>query len=352
MNRIILVACFVLFGATSLCLAGIRPSFELYYSTWHAADIVVVSANDDSYSDFSVVEVWKGQLSRGDLLNINELCEFKDKSKRIVKPIRPIKGEPQIVVSGKRMILFLKSDLRGGRSWQAAMRFGGMKVSTVWVEGENTYTFTQVINPGPSVLVTQMCHESKMQKMVMEIIAIQRELKKVANIVTPVKRAIKAAPFTKSNVYYVRKEAFNILSHCNSAALPVLRKMLTSESHAAQHSKIIDVMVIAGGSEIGPELTKMVSSELKFWQTETPSLEKGWWSGKGLAWSRCQQLRNRYCKVLHLFYALRKLKFNNAESSVRAFRDYWQSQPKLNEKNGLNQMSQACDDFLKEQTLI
>jgi hypothetical protein len=346
-NRNILLTCFILFIATSLCMAGIRPSFELDRSTWYATDIVVASEGENIDGKFSVVEVLKGKLARGDILNINELSWFKDKSRRIVKPFRPTKDTQQIVVSGARMILFLKPDPTEVATWQSTARFGGMKVSVVWVEEENTYAFTQVINPGPSILSPQICSERKMQKRVREIIDIQESLAKVANIVTPVERAKKAAPFIKSNVCYAQKEAFRILSHCNASAVPILRKMLADESNVAQHWEIVDSMVAAGGSELGPELTQIVREELVFWKAETPLLKKGWWNGKGLGWSRVRQLRNRYMKTLHVFYGLRKLRFDGSRSSVQAFRDYWRSQDKLDEKNGLDQMSKACDDVLK-----
>jgi len=58
------------------------------------------------------------------------------------------------------MILFLKAkaqtvtageEATRVRAWEAASR-EGMNVSVIWVEGDQTYAFIQVINPGNSML--------------------------------------------------------------------------------------------------------------------------------------------------------------------------------------------------------
>ncbi len=58
-------------------------------------------------------------------------------------------------------------------------------------------------------------------------------------------------------------------------------------------------------------------------------------------------MRDRYSIVLEVFYTLREIKSPACGSAVREFRDYWRSLPQLEDKSGLDQMSQACDAVLE-----
>lgn len=357
-GRIVLLTCLVLLAASSICVAGIRPSFMLDHSAWHATDIVVAAEGEKIDGKLSVIEVWKGRLSQGDVLAVTGLQMFANEASRTVKQFGGAKREkkPPVVVSGERMILFLRrGSPRTGKEeppsgpaiWQPASLFGGMKVSVVWIEGETTYAFTQVMNPGPSILTRQRYSEKEMKKRMREIADIQNSLAKVAEVSAPADRVEKAAPYVTSNVYYARREAFRILAACKTPAVPLLRKMLADESKASQYGAIVDAMADAGGSELGQEFTQIVEEELKFWKAEAPSLQKGWWNGKGLDWAKIRKLRDRYSKILHVFYGLRKMKFEGSRNAVQTFRDYWRSLPQLEDKSGLDQMSQACDTVLR-----
>jgi hypothetical protein len=45
---------------------------------------------------------------------------------------------------------------------------------------------------------------------------------------------------------------------------------------------------------------------------------------------------------------LRHARFADGKATVTAFRDYWRSLPQLEDRSGLNQMSEECDQLLAE----
>ncbi len=76
----------------------------------------------------------------------------------------------------------------------------------------------------------------------------------------------------------------------------------------------------------------------------------GWWNGTGLQWSEVETLRNRYVKVLHALYALKQIKYGGSRNAVIELRNFWRLLPQLEDKSGLNQMSEECDNVLKALT--
>ncbi|HDZ39334.1 MAG TPA: hypothetical protein ENH62_13830 [Marinobacter sp.] len=351
--------CVVLFAATGHSRAGIRPSFSLNHSTWHATDIVVASEGDTVDGTVSVLEVWKGRLAPGKVLSIPALARFAKKETRTVKPgwipvPRDDKATP-VVLSGRRMVLFLKRATpvaaKGKQPepvrWAPTSLFGGMHVSVVWIERGKTYSFVQIMNPGPSMLTGGRRSEKEMKKSVSLIMQTQQALASIAAVADPRKRARDATKYVRSDDYRARQAAFGILAGCKTAAVPILRSLLADESNADRYGGIVDALAVAGGSALGQDFTDRVEKELTFWKARAPSLKVGWWNGTGLEWKDAVALRNRYSKILHVLYALRKMRHEGARKPVRAFRDYWRSLPQLEGKSGLSQMSETCDAVLK-----
>src|SRR6185369_10112108 len=102
----------LLCGSHSLTSAGIRPSFGLEGNTWNATHIVVVTEGKTIDGIFRVLESWKGDLNPGDTIKVPELASFKAESSRTVSdPWYQKPGtNPGLVVTGDRMVLFLKND--------------------------------------------------------------------------------------------------------------------------------------------------------------------------------------------------------------------------------------------------
>ncbi len=143
-----------LIGMPLLAWAAIRPSFSLEECVKNATHIVVVTEGENIDGIVEVMESWKGDLKKGDSLNIPELAEFADKDSREINKRGEMTPTSLTHVSGDRMILFVKQQIIAGeKKWEAAVKWGGMQVSTAWIEDGKVYAFIQVVNPGDSVLV-------------------------------------------------------------------------------------------------------------------------------------------------------------------------------------------------------
>jgi len=139
---------------------GIRPSFSLDYCSWHATDIVLVELTPRP-GVFRVVESWKGNLEGRIPVAVPELqpaasaIEISAYPKRFAEIENGGLNEQIPAQSAdSRMVLFLKNETRAsGEQWRPAEFFGEMKTSVVWIDGGQPYSFQQVTNPGPSILV-------------------------------------------------------------------------------------------------------------------------------------------------------------------------------------------------------
>src|SRR5262245_46364145 len=135
--------------SASQARAGIRPSFDLDTSAWNATDIVVATEGKKIDGVFRVLETWKGDLSVGDTISIPALASFGPETSRVVSDLRYQKEKgPRIVVSGDRMVLFLKrephqsaTETGGGSSlssnsirWKPTGVFDDFNVSVTWME--------------------------------------------------------------------------------------------------------------------------------------------------------------------------------------------------------------------------
>jgi len=131
--------------------AEILPSHNAQYSTWQATHIVVVEEG-------KVLESWKGNLKAGDKLPKGAV-RFTEIPKPGPDPWRKLSGEPEPVITGKRMVLFLSYELpfeEGAKKpvWMGAAHqshpFNAITAAAdvVWVEGDRVYSSSQSMNAG------------------------------------------------------------------------------------------------------------------------------------------------------------------------------------------------------------
>ncbi|HLX64286.1 MAG TPA: hypothetical protein VKX17_23640 [Planctomycetota bacterium] len=336
--------------------AGIRPSFGLEECAWSATDIVVATKGDEIDGVVKVLEVWKGALHVGDMISVPDLASFKNKDARLIHDPPFLEKKPNApaqYVTCTRMILFLKKKANAANaakgadqphdSWEGASFWKQISVSVVWVEGKQTYTFQQLINPGPSELVAHGDDEKAIKDSVLKLKKVQDELAKASAIIDKSKRAELLRPLTQSEIYMVKQAAFAELKNCGEEAMPTLRKMLADPKLLSLHEDVIDVLQEVGGVKVGGELSAILQGELKFWRATGPKLKTGWWNES----TDVDPLRSRYGKALHSLYALKKIRFAGCKSVVTEFRDFWRSLPQLEDKSGLNQMSEECDNVLQ-----
>lgn len=336
--------------------ADIGPSFMLDHCTWHASDIVVATQDAAADGTLTVLDTWKGSLKKGDNLTIPEL---KGYASEVSKPFLGDKEPPTKAVTGQRMILFLVRATRTSEAasrprstptepepqWESASIFSEMNVSVVWVEQGQVYNFSQVINPGPSLLIARGETEEQFKKKVDVILADQAKVHKALSIKSPSERAAPLKPMVASTSVYMRQAALDGMAACGKDGLPALREMLLGA--AIDQRTLIEALVKAGGKECGAEITAILKQDLEYWRKLAPSLQVGWWNGTGLKPEEVNRYQNRYGRVYACLFSLRTLKYKDAAETVTALRDFWRSLPQLNDKSGLIQISEECNEVLK-----
>jgi len=224
--------------------AGIRPSFGLDHCTWHATHIVVATEGDKIDGRLTILESWRGDLRPGEVISVPELASFKSQSSREIKtgPFAIKSDEPKRYVTGSRMILFLKkkagapetSTNRENKSqtsdqWEPASR-EGINVSVLWIEGDQSFAFIQLMNPGDSILTYYRGSEKEICDRAFEVMHLQETENAAVAIEDESRRAEALVPFALSDLYYVRDLAFAELQKCGKAALPALRRMPSDQT--------------------------------------------------------------------------------------------------------------------------
>lgn len=337
----------ILFVFSSNVFAGIRPSFSLDYSSWHATDIVIATEGEVVDGKFTVLETIKGGKLPFEQISIPELAEFKSHQSRQVKQWYSGKIlEPPKFVTNSKMILFLKKDSTANEIWKTADAYDNFPTSVLWIEAEKSFAFIQTINPGDSILVEFGRKETEIRKRIFEIMKIEDSLKSVLKVEDKSQRAKALEKFAKSDFFFAREKAFEELKKCGKDALPVLLIMLADQSLLEIHREIIESLGVTSGQGVGDDLVKIIEVEFEFWKVTTPKLRKDWWND--INNPQTENYQNRYGKVLEAIYQLQNLKYKKSQKVVTQFRNFWRSQPKLNDKSGLDQMIEECDKLLKQ----
>ena len=332
--------------------AGIRPSFNLEDVSWQATHILVVTEGERIDGNVEVLESWKGGLTQGTVLRIPPLASYKDPSRRVVAPWWweriESQDQPSLSVTGTRMVLFLREKEAGaaGRNrWMGASSYGGMQVSVVWVEEDETYAFIQQVNPGDSLLTPLNKSEGELEEQVAQILKIRDDFDR-ALLLDSEDRAEALGQLVRSEVFPARVAAFEELERCGEAALPVLRELLRDES-LPSHTEVVRIMARVGGDRVGPELAALVESELQHWRQVAPALRPGWWNDISSKPEQTSALRERYSVLLEALRGLKEIRYRGAEGVATELRDFWRSLPQLEDPSGLDQMSKECDSLLE-----
>ena len=330
----------VLAGSAS---AEIRPSFNLHSCAWKATDIVVVTEGNAIDGEVMVLETWKGELRHGEQLTIPELATFAtEESRKVAEPWLP-RDDDDVPkkVTGDRMVLFL---IRENDQWLPADKDSKeMAVSTVWIENDHTMAIFQQMNPGPSELVSMDMGEEQLRKTIDYFIDRQKKIND-AIAWNDAERLASAIPFLyRMENADAQRFMIEALGDAGPSAVPALLTILGDESD----ENVIHALRKAGGADIAPKLTELLTQDLAFWKTAGPSLKPGWWNSDGLTTEQQYQLRLRYGRTYATLTALRDLRFAGAEETVAALRDFWRSLPQLGDI-GNDQIGRECDVVLYE----
>ncbi len=346
--------------------ASFRPSFILDFDAWSATHIaLVVTTSIDG--TFTVLESWKGDLQRGERLNIPELRPT-DKAPLFSDYLRQLAAEPYPLLHGTeeiprnlpgcRMVLFLKSssqtipnnptqraeNINGHGAWIAASNFGKMKVSAVWLDGNHVYSFGQINNPGPSILHRMLLPFVEFKDRVTGVARLREQM--TAYLLEPdvTARAELLKPYVHSGIEPARREALEQLDKSGPAAVPTVLSMIDDPAYADEVSELIKILATAGGESVAGELTYRLQRELAFWKATAPTLPQNWWN---LDAGPHSPLRDQYGATIELVRGLSHTHYRPAIATAKDLSKLWRSLPQLNAPGGLDQMAGECDNLVQ-----
>jgi len=364
--------------------ASIRPSFHLDWCSWNATHIVLVRTTSKD-GVFSVTKSWKGDLKPGDSLAVPELKPDKDAVaiSSYPKPEGFDVDDAQAVAQqiprqpvGAEMILFLrKKDTASspateatGTRWQPASSFGGMKVSAVWIDHGSAFCFLQWMNPGPSalykcldfsvgssdvaVLTARIQHVLQVQGALAMTIAIKNH---------PEARADRIGHIAQGDVWVAQGEALDALGKSGAVALPEILQAMDKPTVPYDSAVTIRALVEAAGNDSGRVLNGRLQQDLIYWRTIAPTLTLGW---RGRLTDPGGPLWVKFDETEALIRELDEERYAPAAQTAAELRDFWVSQPVLNDPSGGQPdgnsgtapeaapthflgLAKDCDDFVK-----
>jgi hypothetical protein len=90
-----------------------------------------------------------------------------------------------------------------------------------------------------------------------------------------------------------------------------------------------------------------LKKELAFWQATAPGLPIGWWNSLKPDDQRVYYTQ-RYGVLAPTIRAVVSQHYTPGREVVLQLRDLWTSLPQLNDKSGLNEMTERCNKALQE----
>lgn len=341
--------------ATNRAFCGIRPSFMLDYSSWHATHIVLVTTTTDG-ATFEVLESWKGDLKTGERIVIPQL---RPAQKAIAVSLYPKSWEEAVnggvnegipkQLPGSRMVLFLRSSgespTREGPErtarhlWEPADLFSEMKTAALWIDGSQVYGFVQLMNPGPSVLFDLSISEQRVRERVLEVGNAQQELAHCIAESDGANRAECLKPYAKTDIFPARKFALDELAKAGPGAVPAIRRMLDDPSFSRDASALVNALAMAGGEGVAEELNTRLRQDLAFWKSTAPSLSQGWWNQD---LNSGTPLRGRYSETYQLLVALEHTHYSPGRTAAIELCAVWSSVPAMSDPSSFDQMADEC----------
>lgn len=357
----------LVFASIIQSTAEILPSFYLQPATWHATDIIAVDEGEVIDGRMTVTEVFCGSLKTGDLLLAPALKKFAEETWRTEGQSLYNTNEKwakddkkKTVMSCRKVLLFLKrlseEDKPNGKQeanqvtveghpdvvWVPA-NFFGPETSAAWIEGGKVYSFVQWRNPGPSLLSDIGCDEKATLTIIRKLCAARDELGQIESLDDKVAACERAFVYVESEFTQVADRAFDVIGRCGRPAVNPLRRILEDPQKAKFHVQAVCALGLIDGKEVEDQLLLDFQAEIKHWQEFGPKLKVGWWNGTGLDWKKVDEYRREYCKTLEYVYVFQKRALKGAREPLDRFRRLWRSLPQLEDSNGLDQMSKACD---------
>lgn len=317
-------------GLAGPARAGLAPSFEAESCGWRATHVVVVSEGAAIDGVVRVVESWRGDLNVGDELTLPALARFAPKEARTTWggwDERPVE-----VVSGARMVVFL---VRADGGWKHAAPWGGLDVSTVWVERGACWGLVQVVNPGAPVLVN-VGAEDELKALIGQLGRLRGDLDAALALPDPSARAEALVPFTRDGV--TSGDAYEALAtRCGAASVPILERLVSVDQ--GDPYSATRALVRAGGAATGPFLLERLQAELGPWRDLARTLPATWWNE-----GEHEPLRRRYSRLHTFVEAVARVRPPGCDRLLRELRDLWRSSAGL---SSVSQIIEMCERALE-----
>lgn len=330
----------------SVARADMEPSFELSGVAWRAEAVVVASEGAVIDGALTVVSSLRGPLAAGARIRLPSLALFAPDARR-ARCDGPFGASCEGRVSGQRMLVFLRRDARG--AWVGADRHGTERVSVAWLEGGNVYALQQHMNPGPAA-ISLVGTEAAVTQQIAAATARRAEHARALAVADPARRAFELVALLRGTNeqadWAVNERVYDDLARIGPPAVPALRSAVGDPRLLGGRDQLVTVLGRAGGAAVASDMVAIVTAETAFWRARAPQLPVGWWNFAGPPQADVMLLRDRYSVLLMALRALVAAPSPSARASVTALRDFWRSLPQLEDRSGLNQMSETCDEVL------
>jgi hypothetical protein len=242
------------------------------------------------------------------------------------------------------MILFLKKKEEGsaasssaanaiGAHWEPASTFGEMKVSALWIDGEKSFCFRQLLNPGPSALSecwqfpTMSSHVAVATARIKQILDLQRDLAAAVVLKNkPEVRANRLGRIARSDVWEARIEAVHALGKSGTVALPEIFQVMDQPPVPYDDKMAIQALVDAAGKDSGKLLHARLRQDVIYWKAVGPTRAQNWMDQ---LIEPGASLFVKFHETVQLIAELDREQYAPAAQTATELRDFWASQPQL-----------------------
>jgi hypothetical protein len=310
--RALVVALLVALGP-SVARAEMVPGFNPEGVCWNADRIVVATQKAGNYK---VTEVWRGSARVGEEIALGIAAAPTDHATA-------------------RAVLFLRGVDQPASDW------GGMGVSMAWIDGGEVFVLLEDRMRGVEGVSRIGMKEPAFKALVTGFLSDRDNFARASLVADPRIRVAQLRPLAESRSFRLRRVAIDALGKSGVDAVPVLHALIADDTR--DPSNAVDALA-AVAVDRAAELLAIVREELLFWQRVAPGLKKDWWNDGR---PQTERLRNHYVKLVMALRQLVPVRSPSSRAPVMQLRDFWRSNPVLEDKSGLDQMSRTADEVLK-----
>jgi len=332
------IACVLVFcGVAGDAAAAAAPRFDLDICTWSATHIVVATEGKSINGHLTVIESWVGPLAPGVELRLPKLAAFA--------PVESRRVRGRLLVTGARMVLFLKYDAVA-KTWASAASWGHIEESVCWIKDDQAYALSDETNRYKTFIAPLRKTEKVVRARVRHLRAAKTALAEIRAMDDAAQRVAAAAKYANADSRLMVNEAFDVLKGCGKAAVPFLLSLSDEDLAGRYRYEVYETLGAIGDPSAVKPLVEKLETELRFWQGAKEKLDEGWWNGKSMGWREARPYDAHVIRVHYPLKALKGIPAPGYEDVVRRTRELWVSAPALRDVNH-RQIVKDCDELLQ-----